>query len=116
MMAVTMTNLVVETHTIEFGDFCNIFRCEVGPGKRYYKRMPMAYNSYMQGLSPSAMDLTTHEEVGVRIDMASSDFEKLINASNDGLSHQKFRNMHPVARELYDQYMTMYHLTKDQER
>ena len=95
----------------EVDKFCKVFRCEVGPGKRYYKRLPVAFAAnYMNDIDK----LTTHEEVGVRIEMSSSDFEKLMCAASDGLLHQQFRERNPVAQEAYEHYMTLYFLTRQQ--
>lgn len=94
--------------------FCDLFRCDLSPGKRYYKRLPMSFSSYVHA-SPSIMDLQTHEEEGVKLEMASSDFERLMVAASEGMLHQHFRQVHPAAQELYEQYMAMYLLTRRYE-
>lgn len=96
--------------------FRNLYRCEIGDGKRYYKRLPMSYVDYINaspvGVGPSIMDLQTHEETGVRLEMASSDFERLMVSALEGEDHHRFREMHPAAKELYEEYMVMFLMTK----
>lgn len=71
----------------------------------------MSFTSY----GPSIMDLQTHEEEGVSLDMAVSDFERLMVAASEGMLHQRFRQLHPAAQELYEQYMELYLLTRKYE-
>jgi hypothetical protein len=61
------------------------------------------------------MDLQTQEEEGVNLDMAASDFERLMIAASEGMLHQRFRQLNPAAQELYEAYQTMYLLTRKYE-
>jgi hypothetical protein len=90
----------------EMKKFCDLFRCEHGPGKRYYKRLPMQWSP-----QDTIVDLQTHEETGVRLELAVSDFERLMAAATEGLAHQRYREMNPAARALYEEYMVMFLLT-----
>jgi hypothetical protein len=97
-------------------EFCDKFRADLSPGKRYYKRLPMSYVDYVNaqpiGALPNIMDMQTHEEQGVKLEMASSDFERLMLLAMEGAEHKQFRDLHPAAQEAYNQYQTMYLMTR----
>ena len=80
--------------------FCNLFRIDMSPGKRYYKRLPMSYGYKSPG---DILDMQTHEEQGIKLELAISDFEKLMMAASEGMLHQRFRQLHLAAQDLYEQ-------------
>ena len=92
--------------------FCDIFRCDMSPGKRYYRRIP----NYWQPRSLDVVTMESREEPGVKLEMAQTDFEKLMEAASEGMLHQHFRHVHPAAQELYEKYMAMYLLTRNYDK
>lgn len=99
--------------------FIHVYRVSVSEGKNYMYQPQSSYQT-MWNAGPidryAYMDpFTKQHRPGVKLDMSQEDFERLVSDASEGLDHRIFRDKHPAAQELYDQYMTMYILTRQEE-
>ena len=95
-------------------DFVSMFRASLFEGQKRYQRIdpvsiPLQGPGYYR--DDALFGMNTRVESGVAIEMAQSDFSRLMRYALEGAKHARFREQHPSAQAMYDQYNTMYHLS-----
>ena len=96
-------------------EFAERYRATLFEGSQRYQRVHISPNSiYRTPMSMRDLDFRTVPSIAIEI--TEDDFERLIDASQEGEKHMRFREQNPVARKLYEEYMVMYFLTKGQDQ
>lgn len=105
----------VSPSTHEEKEFVDKFRASIFEGQKRYQRID-PFNIPLQGPGyyhdEALMQMTTRIEIGVACEMAQSDFNRLVSSAFEGEEHRRFRERHPAAQACYDEYLSMFHLTK----
>jgi hypothetical protein len=91
----------------EMDKFRKTFECEYFSGKRYRKISPIHMWS-----SANMVDMEALEEPGFLIALPESSMRDLVKCGLDGIDHRRVREMNPAAAEAWEEYMTIYHLTR----
>jgi hypothetical protein len=95
----------------ELDRFRRTFGAEYFSGKRYRKIAPI--HSW---ISPHLEDISMQEEPGFLIALSESNMRELVKCGLDGIDHRRVREMNPSAAAAWEEYMTIYHLTRSYER
>lgn len=110
-----MSNTLVELHpqTESQAKFAESYRAVLYQGNNFYQRVYLDSPSYNFTDGPTSWaDITTRRVRSVAIEMTADDLDRLIRAAEEGEKHIRFREQNPIARKLYEEYITMYHLTR----
>jgi hypothetical protein len=91
--------------------FRKVFQAEYYPGKRYRKIQPI--HSW---ISPHLEDISMQEEPGFLIAVSESQMRDIVKCGLEGDQHRRMRELNPAAAAAWEEYMTIYHLTRSYER
>lgn len=94
----------------ELAKFRKVFQCEFYPGYRYRKIEPIH-----TWTSSNMVDMRTHDEPGFLIALSETHMRELVKCGLEGESHRKFREENPAAMAAWEEYMTIYSLTRNYE-
>ncbi len=90
------------------------YQMEIAPGK-FYRQLDgyfLPENAPIWGPKEHLMNLNYKEVQGVQIHMPTREFMEMVSAAEEAHRHRTARATNPACQEAYEQYMTLYRLTR----